>query len=380
LKLIALAFACLAPIAGRAAAIQVANLRDPVVLQDDTGSLRPGRGTNVGFPLVVTVGRGGFVVLEGDDGSLLSVLGPALFRLEEGFVELEYGSYFLKGLLPGASSHRVLGRRFGDAGEETYVVIGPSRENAQIWTSFESLDIDDETLDPGEVGMIALRRIEKAAAPKEDVQALRQRHAIATSVPSRSEDERTRPPVLRDTLDFGAQTGFNMLSPRASSTLESGGTAFGVLAEYVHRRYFRLPQRAARLHFIRAPNLRLGAGASLDWTRIQPQPNYQPFTRISNLYGLIGLSWLGLSADFLAGSRAATSDHLKLVSPYNWGVRASYVFDLLPWTLADIELRVGALYTGSDLKLKSEDSLPDVNPRKFNWKYLALQGAFSFRF
>lgn len=59
---------------------QILNFRLPLVLENRSKPKNPARGAFLELPASLAVGREGAISLEGDEGSFLSILGPAYLR------------------------------------------------------------------------------------------------------------------------------------------------------------------------------------------------------------------------------------------------------------------------------------------------------------
>lgn len=122
--------------------------------------------------------------------------------------------------------------------------------------------------------------------------------------------------------------------------------SYALSVDFVYKRYFDFPLRPTRMHFLRAPALRLGTGFEVEFAGINlgSQSMFQTYQSRA----ILGVSWLGMAFDtvikYYLGSTSNTELTMSTTRPVSYGFRAQFERDLLEATTANLLFNIGYSY------------------------------------
>lgn len=336
---------CLFALEVRAATVE--HLEGPGFLQDAAASTPLARGLEIPAEAHVILEKGSQALIRISPGTSLEIHGPARATLSSGlFWNLEFGKYlvFTKDLSP--HRFRVLGEMLRPDESSFEIEIPLSRAFAQFLVAWGSIRLAGERLEPGRVYVIEKGRIQGGGISAEDALKRRQAYGFSESFFRRMDEEESAL-SLRNQIVFTQVSALNSFTREGSTDNSINSTAFGMRAEWIHKRYFDFPKRPQRIHFLRAPALRLGGGATY---LSSAASDVQGASQILSSHVIAGGSWRGLAIDALVTYYKPSTSGVSAVSPFQYGVRGLYEWDLKEFTANDMMFGLGYSYTVSKVE------------------------------
>jgi hypothetical protein len=328
-------------------AASVEHLEGAGFLQDAGASTPLARGLEIPAEAHVILEKGSQTLIRISPGTSLEIHGPARATLSSGlFWNLEFGKFlvFTKDLSP--HRFRILGEMLRPDETSFEIEIPLSRAFAQFLVAWGSLRLAGETLEPGLVYVIEKGRIQNGQISNEDALKRRQKYEFSESLFRRMDEEETAL-SLRNQIVFTQVSALNAFTREGSTDNSINSTAFGLRAEWIHKRYLSFPKRPQRIHFLRAPALRLGGGATY---LSSAASDVQGASQILSAHAITGGSWRGLSIDALLAYYRPSTSGVSSVSPLQYGVRGLYEWDLKQYTANDMMFGLGYSYTVSKVE------------------------------
>ncbi len=328
-------------------AATVEHLDGPGFLQDAGASTPLARGLEVPAEAHVILEKGSQALIRISPGTTLEIHGPARATLSSGvFWNLEFGRYlvFTKGLSP--HRFRILGEMLRPDETAFEIEIPLSRAFAQLLVAWSSVRLAGETLEPGRVYVIEKGRIQSGTITAEEALKRRQTYQFSESFFRRMDDEE-HALSLRNQLVFTQVSALNAFTREGSTDKSINSTAFGLRAEWIHKRYLDFPKRPQRIHFLRSLAVRLGGGATY---LSSAASDVQGASQILSSHIVAGGSWRGLSVDALVNYYKPSNSGVSAESPFAYGVRGLYEWDLKEFTANDMMFGLGYSYTVSKVE------------------------------
>jgi hypothetical protein len=356
LRYLCYAIASLAPL-WSANAAQVLHLEGRAFLQDSRASIPLARGSKL--PRNAHLVVDGHLQIEISANTFLEIRGPARASLKQGlFWSFESGRFliFTRGLSP--HRFRILNEILRPDEAALEVEIPFTRNYAQILSLWGSSRIRGESLESSKIYVLDAQRLQSGEIDK--TAALRRRDSYTFSeVLFRQIDEKAAISSLRNQFLFSQLSHLNRMRPDDPALSTTSSIGLGVRTEWIHKRYFQLPRKPTRIHYLRAPAIRFGGGVSYASTGLASL-NAQQGRQHFGAHGVLGVSWLGLSLDGLVSP----------IAPIRFGVRALYEWDLKDFTANDMMFGLGYSYSVS--KVGGEQPL--------TWAIHALNASLIFNF
>jgi hypothetical protein len=338
--LAALSFALL----GSTHAAEIQHLQGRAFLQDDRASTPLARGLVLPAETHLVVEKGAQVLVKISDDSSLEIQGPAQATLSaERFWNFESGRFLVYARSLSPHRFRIFDEtiRPDDASFEVEIPI--SRAYAQILLMRGSQEILGEDLEPHRLYVFEKGRVQSGEIKPEDVIKRRDSYVFSEALFRRLEEGKTVE-ALRNQLVFTQVSAMNLLTQSDDASNRLRSTSFGAGVEWVHKRYFNLPKRPQRIHFLRSPALRLGVGVLYSTTSSNEAVGEH---LLFPLRAFVGTSWRGLLLDGLVQYSQLSGDGVTQ-SPLQYGFRAAYEWDLKDDTETDVMFALGYGYTVSN--------------------------------
>jgi hypothetical protein len=361
---------------------KVTQTRGSVFLWDGMRNQRPARGEKLEQARRLRVGADAGVRLEGELGSVLSVLGPAEIRVEDGGKQafLEYGDYRI--WIANRSDLSVeWGSGRAKAPADFYADIGAA-DLVRVHSLGGRVETTRGPLVAGTTESNVSATLRRASSENEEIERLKLRHeGLRLARPDLELSSLEKQGWdFRNTVELSSYLGVSRLTPRRGSTYVQDTFATGTSARYVRNFFLALPNRLNRAHGVKAPRLRVGLQAMNLAGSVFPAPGFQAGPQRIGVAGVVGLGGLGLYADFCAGGGYAKAVDYSL-SPLFWSLEGGYRFDLKGF--ADLQSEVGIVlaFFWSPTKMTPIDGpFAGVNPQNFTWHVLGARAGLSFYF
>ncbi|MEO5667401.1 MAG: hypothetical protein ABIR96_05015 [Bdellovibrionota bacterium] len=330
-----------------AQAAKVLHMEGRAFLQNASASTPLARGIEVPSESHLVLENGSKVLIQVSDRTSFEIQGPARASLSGGlFWNLESGRFLISTHGLSEQRFRVLDEMLRPEDASLEIEIPLSRDYAQMLLLWGSARVHGENLDPTRLYVLEKGTLQYGDIPA--AQALKRRQSYAYSEAFfRSIEDEENAISLRNQIVFSQISAINTFSQEASTEDSHNSSSFGLRAELIHKRYFQMPKRPQRIHFLRAPALRIGGGFTyLSTTASVAQGASQIFSGM----GLVGTSWRGLAIDTVISYFKPKGAGVSTVSPFQYGVRALYEWDLKEFTANDMMFGLGYGYSVSKVK------------------------------
>jgi len=327
-------------------AAEVLHLQGRALMQTEEASLPLARGLQLPGETHLVLESGSQTLIRISDQTSLEIRGPARATLSSGlFWNLESGHFLLS--TRGLSPHRfrILDVMLRPEDAAIEIEIPLSRSWAQILLMWGAEEIDGQDLELSRLYVLEGGRLQFGEIPS--AQVLKRRQAYPFSEPFfRRIEDAENVISLRNQLAFSQVSALNSFTQDSSTEAASTSVSFGVRAEWIHKRYLDFPKRPQRIHFLRSPALRFGGGATYSSNGANvAQEARQNFSG----HALLGASWRGLALDTLLTYFRPSGAGVSSPTPFQYGVRALYEWDLKDFTANDMMFGLGYGYTVSKI-------------------------------
>jgi len=323
-------------------AAKVIHLQGRAFLQDSNGSSPLPRGLELPKETHLVLEKDSRTLIEISENTTFEIHGPARASLSSGlFWNLEEGRFLI--FTRGLSLHRfrILGETIRPDSTSLEIEVPLHREYAQMLLLWGSTSFMGEDLESSRIYVFEKGRIHSGEISASDALKRRQLYEFSQSR-FKQEDDPSSDFSLRNQLVLSQVSALNTYSEVGTTESPATSTSVGLRAELIHKRYFDFPRRPQRIHYLRAPALRLGGGFSYLSSTAATFGARQSLLA----HGVVGASWRGLAVDgvlsYLQPPAAVTN-----VSPLKYGGRALYEWDLKEFAANDVMIGLGYGYTVS---------------------------------
>jgi len=335
--LVALAIA----LSSRAHAASILHLEGRAFFQNDRASEPAARGLEIPADTHLVLEKDSQILVQISESASLEIKGPARASLSEGlFWNLESGRFLV--FSRGLSLHRfrILQDMVRPDNTSFEVEIPLAREYAQVLVMWGSVSLFGEELEAKRLYVLQNSQAHEGQISQDEL--IKRRQTYPFSQPLFKHLEEGEIPVsLRNQVSLSQLTGVNRFTEVGAGEAPSSSTFLGMRAEWIHKRYLNFPRRPQRLHFLRSPALRLGAGTTYFSSG---NVSNEGSTQVFSAHALVGASWRGLAIDGLVGYAQPQTEDATNSSPLTYGVRALYEWDLSEVTASDLMLGLGYSY------------------------------------
>ncbi len=331
-------------------ALSSASVRAAIVLQvsgqviseRSLGSIPVARGENSESFRNLNLPQGSRVQLQFKSESLIEAKGPATFDFSKNTATLRYGEFLLVNV-DGDEDIFFAGNEISPNDATVYVRLPMSQEFAEVYVLNGSAKIGGAKLLPGTLYLLSDGQVQKNPVGLDSIQSRIEEFEFSKPY-LRSHDKSELRTSMRYQLSVGQSIGINKFRTESGAEVVQDHTiTYGFQSELIHKRYFDMPSSPERRHFLKSPAFRLGAGLALDSAKSNLIGN-DVGMRYINARALVGLSWLGLSIDAVGNYLLASYRTFGFKTPYGYGVRAQYEFDLFDVTKANLLVALGYSY------------------------------------
>lgn len=326
-----------------AGAMSVLQLNGQVSALDYTGSRYLSRGENIGPATRLSIAKGSGLQIQFEDDSSLEIRGPAVLEVSEEWHLILYSGSFL--FVAYDDEHRVFldSQRiyFDDA---TAHVFSPlKQEYAEISVIRGETEFKGQKLSPQSSSLAYENVVQKSPLSQAKRIEIMDAHPF-------SQNYFEQYTAQQDTVSFRHVVDLNNNIALEKLTFDNrdgqSNFSYSLSLDYIYKRYLDFPLRPTRMHFLRAPALRMGGGFELEFAGINlgSQAMYQTYQSRA----ILGLSWLGMSFDtvlkYFHGSTSNSDISVGASQPLSYGFRAQFERDLLEATTANLLFNIGYSY------------------------------------
>ena len=376
-----------------AESLKIFSFRLPLIMSDPKGVVPLARGQEIEDSLTALLGQGGALTLDGENGSRISVIGPAQIRFANDgavrLVTLDYGEVYFKGT--GSFAGKIEGPGFSELARGLeFFFDGSPLGVLRISNIGRSFSVYGEPLRRGETLNVKGKTRWHLVSDEAELSFVKRRftnnrHLEELSGEVKVEFSAFENEHLKGFWDMGPVLGVSRLSPAAGSSFVQDLAAVGVFGRYGSNVYFDLPIEARRTHYLNAPSLRFGFDTLIISAWLGPSAESQFRTFLIGLAPFVGWGWRGVFVDInLAYMRLIKfgGNAFALRRPYSYGGVIGTRFDLAEYMDAEAGLTLGARYFQVPMAPESASSAEasSVTPDYFTWHLLSLELGLSFRF
>lgn len=323
-------------------AAKVLHLQGRAFLQNAVASTPLARGLELPTETHLVLEKDSRTLIQISDDTTFEIHGPARASLSDGlFWNLEEGRFLI--FTRGLSLHRfrILGEMIRPDTMALEIEVPQSREYAQIILMWGSASFMGEDLKSSRIYVVEKGRVHSGEILPADALKRRQAYDFSQSR-FKQEDDSAVVYTARNQLVLAQVTSLNENSQVTDPENTASSTSVGLRAELIHKRYLDFPRRPQRIHFLRSPSLRLGAGLSYLSSTLATFGAQQAL----QTHGLVGVSWRGLALDGVLTYLRPPVGVIG-ISPFQYGARALYEWDLKDFTANDMMIGLGYGYTVS---------------------------------
>lgn len=369
------------PLLAQAGQWKVAQTRGNVFYWDGRRALRPARGEALPVGSLARVGANGGLRLESDDGSFLSVLGPAQLGLDSDAhkIKLDYGDY--RALISEDTDLTLAWGQDGhaEAGAEFYAELGLSGLVRLHAVSGRGVSTSKGRLAAGNSEFQVGERLQRSTNESDEIERLRQRHESFRLALNESEAVPVATPwTFGSAIELQTLVGFSRLEPRHASTFQQETITSGLSARYVKNFFISLPKRPQRPHGLKAPRFRLGLELASLGASLRPKSGYETAPLRLLVNGVFGYGGYGLFGNLLLGSGYSKILDYKM-SPLFLALEGGYRWDIKDLVATETEtgLLLSFLWSPTPVQV-SGTATAGVSPANFTWHVIALRLGLSF--
>jgi hypothetical protein len=378
------AFLLLLPaLAARAEDFEIYSFRQPCVLKSGNVSSPPVNTQKLKGDEVLVVGSGGSLALSGEQGTIISVIGPGHLRLEKSKIIFDYGDIFFQG--GDDSDAHVQGPGFSLEAEDNkfYVELGTARELTRLRNVGDALQVEGQEVASGRTFYRNQGLTQILPTDSADLDWHVQRHENNRQLKQLDEplEKLSQDNSLRYFVEGGYLTGLTSLLPRQGSTFVQDVGGIGIFATGGFKIFLKsVPRRRQRNFYLYSPALRFGLQMGALFNNIKPKSTTTDDTYIFHAMASLGFSWVGVFADGQFGYQSVFGAEHRFSVPFGWKLDMGYRFDLKELTTAEMGFALGATFRQSAMVPRTGSSVVGVNPDNFSWRFIGLFGSVATRF
>jgi hypothetical protein len=346
---------------------------------NETGNVSLARGQKLSNFEQLNIPAQSQIQIEWSESSTLEIIGPARMSYRNNIFYLEQGRFLFFSLGRFPQRFNLFNENFRPSNTVFELEIPSHRTHAQILILDGDFYIQGETLSTQNLYMLENNRLQKGPLNPSFTEE-RKKDYKYSSLNFRKIEDRDSLFSLRNQIIVAQHSSLIQLGPQTTQqNFVQNTLGFGFSVEWAHKRYLKLPKRPQRIHFLRAPAFILGTGVFYETNKIQASDFVTENSQFLGAHLSAGFSWMGLALTANGAYVSGENTFYKMTSPYSYGVKARYEWDLLDFSATDILFSLGYGYSVSKLQSKPElIALP--TPTRFNFVQHTLLLGFHLNF